>query len=80
MEAQFPELVTRWGPEQYRAVDYGCLAAVLIEGLKELRAEKDGEIAALKAENSAQQKEIESLQARIAALEEAMRQVTEASR
>jgi hypothetical protein len=39
VEAQFPELVTTWGDEHYRAVDYGRLTAVLIEAMKELKAE-----------------------------------------
>ena len=41
VEAVFPELVTTWGDEQYRAVDYGRLTGVLIEAIKELRAEND---------------------------------------
>ena len=32
----FPELVTTWGEEEYLAVDYGRLAPVLLEGIKEL--------------------------------------------
>jgi hypothetical protein len=51
VEAQFPELVTTWGDEHYRAVDYGRLAAVLIEAVKEL-----------KAENQALQKRVEVLE------------------
>ena len=39
VEAQFPELVTWWSDQNYRAVDYGRLTAVLIEAVKELRAE-----------------------------------------
>jgi hypothetical protein len=39
VEAEFPELVTVWGEENYRAVDYGRLAGVLIEAIKELRTE-----------------------------------------
>lgn len=39
VEAVFPELITQWGDEGYRAVDYGRLTGVLIEALKELRAE-----------------------------------------
>jgi hypothetical protein len=35
VEAVFPELVTTWGEENYRAVDYGRLTAVLIEAVKE---------------------------------------------
>ncbi|MFN8471193.1 MAG: tail fiber domain-containing protein [Anaerolineae bacterium] len=62
VEAVFPELVTRWGPEEYRAVDYGRLTGVLIEAVKELHHEN----AALKA---AQDERIATLEARIAALE-----------
>jgi len=54
IEAQFPELVTTWGDENYRAVDYGRLTAVLIEAVKEL-----------KAENRDLKKEIEELRAAI---------------
>lgn len=39
VEAVFPELVTTWGEEGYKAVDYGRLAGVLIEAVKELKAE-----------------------------------------
>jgi hypothetical protein len=39
VEAVFPELVTTWGDEGYRAVDYGRLTAVLVEAVKELRDE-----------------------------------------
>lgn len=41
VEAQFPELVTRWGDKDYRAVDYGRLTAVLIEAVKELKQENE---------------------------------------
>jgi hypothetical protein len=41
VEAVFPELVTTWGEERYRAVDYSKLTAVLIEAIKELRREND---------------------------------------
>ena len=41
VEAVFPELVTTWGDEKYRAVDYGRLSAVLIEAIKELKSEND---------------------------------------
>jgi hypothetical protein len=41
VEAVFPELVTTWGDEKYRAVDYGRLSAVLIEAIKELKAENE---------------------------------------
>ncbi len=39
IEAVFPELVSTWGDEGYRAVDFGRLTGVLIEAVKELRAE-----------------------------------------
>ncbi|UCE18649.1 MAG: tail fiber domain-containing protein [Gemmatimonadota bacterium] len=38
VEAVFPELVTSWGNEEYRAVDYGRFTGVLIEAVKELKA------------------------------------------
>ena len=41
VEAEFPELVTTWGEEKYRAVDYGRMTAVLIEAIKELKAENE---------------------------------------
>jgi hypothetical protein len=41
VEAVFPELVTKWGDENYRAVDYGRLTAVLIEAVRELKNEND---------------------------------------
>ncbi|MDP3704228.1 MAG: tail fiber domain-containing protein [Candidatus Omnitrophota bacterium] len=53
VEAVFPELITTWGPEGYRAVDYGRLTGVLIEAIKEL-----------KAENKALQARIEALETR----------------
>jgi hypothetical protein len=36
VEAVFPELVTTWGDNEYKAVDYGRLTGVLIEAIKEL--------------------------------------------
>jgi|GEM_PF-1538895 len=41
VEAQFPELVTTWGDQSYRAVDYGRLTAVLIEAVKELKTQNE---------------------------------------
>jgi hypothetical protein len=41
VEAVFPELVTTWGEEKYRAVDYGRLTGMLIEAVKELKAENE---------------------------------------
>jgi hypothetical protein len=48
-EAVFPELVSSSGKEGYKAVAYGNLTGVLIEAVKELRAEKDAQIAALES-------------------------------
>jgi hypothetical protein len=41
VEAVFPELVTTWSDEDYKAVEYGRLAAVLIEAIKELKAQNE---------------------------------------
>ncbi len=41
VEAVFPELVTTWGDEEYRAVDYSRLTGVFVEAIKELRAENE---------------------------------------
>jgi Chaperone of endosialidase len=41
VEAVFPELVTRWGEEEYRAIDYGRLTAVLIQAIQELKAKTE---------------------------------------
>jgi hypothetical protein len=41
VEAVFPELVTTWGEASYRAIDYGRLTAVLVEAIKQLRAETE---------------------------------------
>ena len=51
VEAVFPELVTTWGEQGYRAVDYGRLSAALVEAVKELRAEKDAQLEWLKSQN-----------------------------
>jgi hypothetical protein len=39
VEAVFPELVTTWGHESYKAIDYGRLTAVLVEAIKQLKTE-----------------------------------------
>ena len=41
VESVFPELVTEWGDDNYRAVDYGRFAGVFIEAIKELKAENE---------------------------------------
>ena len=70
VEAVFPELVTRWGEQGYRAVDYGRLTAVLVEAVKELRREKDRQVEALRAENAALRKRQAGLDARLKAVED----------
>ena len=61
VEAVFPELVTTWGDEGYKAVDYGKLTGALIEAVKELHAE-----------NVAQHQRIAALEARFEALEQSV--------
>jgi hypothetical protein len=41
VEKVFPELVSTWHEEGYRAVDYGRLTAVLVEAIKELKAKNE---------------------------------------
>jgi hypothetical protein len=41
VEGVFPELVTKWGDEKYRAVDYSRLTGVLIEAIKQLKAKNE---------------------------------------
>ena len=41
VEAVFPELVTTWGDDRYRAIDYGRLTAVLVEAIKQLKEETE---------------------------------------
>lgn len=59
VEAVFPELVTTWGHDGYKAVAYDKLTGVLIAAVKELKAETD-----------AQQQHITVMEARLAALEQ----------
>jgi Chaperone of endosialidase len=47
VEEVFPELVVSGGLGGYKTVAYGNLTGVLIEAVKELRAEKDAQITAL---------------------------------
>ncbi len=73
VQAVFPELVSTIPGDGYLAVEYGKLSAVLIEAVKELRAEKDAEIATLKAENAALQQQLDDMETRLAALERTIR-------
>ena len=65
VEKEFPELVTTWGNESYRAVDYGRFTAVLLEAVKEL----NDKIELLSAENKDKDVEIQQLKKRILRLE-----------
>jgi hypothetical protein len=50
VEEVFPELVTTWGDEGYRGVDYNRFTGVLLEAIKELKSENEafkGKIKAL---------------------------------
>jgi len=59
VEKILPELV-RTGSDGIKTVDYPKLTAVLIEGTKQLNAEKDSEIAQLKARADAAEAEAEA--------------------
>ena len=64
LEKEFPELVTTWGNESYRAVDYGRFSAVLLEAIKEQQQEiqeHQNEIKKLKLQNEIFTKEIEEI-------------------
>jgi hypothetical protein len=73
VEAVFPELVTTWGEEAYKAIDYGRLAAVLVEAIKALQAVNAEAIKTLQARHAeaikALQDENVILKQRIAAVE-----------
>ncbi len=68
VETVFPELVTSSGDEGFRTVSYSRLTAILVEAIKELRAEKNAQTKALAAEHIAQQRQIEIQQRIIEAL------------
>jgi hypothetical protein len=50
LEAEFPQLVRKSGPEEMRAVDYSRLSAVLLQALKELRSEMKAKVGLLESE------------------------------
>ncbi len=60
VEAVFPELVSQWGDENYRGVDYGRMTAVLIEAVKELN-KKSTEVDELKTRIEQLEKAIQKL-------------------
>jgi hypothetical protein len=41
VEAQLPNLISTWGSDKMRAVEYGRLTAVLIEAIKEQQTQID---------------------------------------
>jgi hypothetical protein len=41
LEEIFPELITTWGDEGYRGIDYNRFTSVLLEAIKELKAENE---------------------------------------
>jgi uncharacterized oligopeptide transporter (OPT) family protein len=55
---------------EYKALNYVKLTSVLVEAVKELRAEKNAEMQALRTEKDVQ---IATLEARLAALEQTLR-------
>jgi len=61
VEAVFPELVTTWGDENYRAVDYGRLSGILIEAVKALKVENEE----LHSSNATLQNQVEALLGRL---------------
>ena len=65
LEKIFPELVLRNGPEEYRSVDYGRLSIVLLEAVKELKAD----LVQMQTERDALSKKYDALAQRLSALE-----------
>lgn len=61
LEAVYPELVVSAGAEDYRAIDYVKLNAVLVEAIKELKSDTDMRLSTLKSELAAQRVEINRL-------------------
>ena len=57
VERAFPELVTTWGEKGYKGVDYSRMTTVLVEAVKELKAENDQ----LKQKVEADHQEIQTL-------------------
>lgn len=71
VEAVFPELVTTWGDENYRAVDYGRLTGILIEAVKTLNVENKE----LQSSNATLQNQVEALLERLEDLERAVEEL-----
>ena len=51
-----------------QGMDYSKLSPLLVEAVKELRAEKDAEIAALRADNERMQRRLEAVERALSAL------------
>lgn len=71
LQEVLPELVQE-GADGYLAVNYQGLIPVLTEAVKELKAEKDEEVAELESRLAEKDRQISALEARLARLEAAM--------
>ena len=84
VEKVIPEVV-RTDDEGYKSLDYARLTAVLVEAIKELKAEKDEEVTALRVENENQilalraekNEEIGTLKAEISELKSSVSEINE---
>ena len=70
LEKEFPEIVNT-ADDGFKSVEYGKLTPVLIEAIKELKAEKD----ALETTVANQQKENEEMKAKLDKLEKMMEEL-----
>ncbi|MBU4493266.1 MAG: tail fiber domain-containing protein [Nanoarchaeota archaeon] len=70
VEDVLPEVVLSGvGDDNLKMIDYSKFTPLLIEGIKELKAEKDNEIELLKAENQELKQENKEILSRLEALE-----------
>ena len=70
MEAEFPELVNT-DDDGFKSVEYSNIAPILIEAVKELKAEKDE----LKAEKDALQTKVDNLEQQMAEMKKMMEEL-----
>jgi len=71
VEKVFPELVSSWGTERYRDIDYGRMSAILLQAVKEQQAEIKEQHVTIKEQNKKiekQQTEIDALRTEITKL------------